>query len=153
MEMPGFIKRIQHWVEDEDHWLTRQKIIVFGATLILIGILLGIFESGAEQERATPPDIIDLPLPDRQPQKEAEPPEEDGPADLSMAPGTDAWESVKVRSGQTLDAIFRQQGFSISLLHQILALKKSGPARSLTSRRTRREIFSRCVIRWTKPVT
>jgi len=122
MEMPGFINRIQHWIGDEDHWLTRQKIIVFGATLILIGILLGLFESGEEQDRVAPPEIIDLSLPDRQPQKEVEPPIKEGTADLSAPPGADAWESILVRSGQTLDAIFRQQGFSIALLHQIIAL-------------------------------
>jgi murein DD-endopeptidase MepM/ murein hydrolase activator NlpD len=34
----------------------------------------------------------------------------------------DPWDSVEVKSGQTLDGIFRQQGFSISLLHQLLKL-------------------------------
>ena len=38
------------------------------------------------------------------------------------ATGAVAWESVEVRRGQTLDGIFREQGFSISLLHEILAL-------------------------------
>jgi hypothetical protein len=51
MEPPGLIKKIQHWVEDESHWLTQRKLIVLGVTLILIGLLLGIFE----KEEATEP--------------------------------------------------------------------------------------------------
>jgi len=37
MELPGFITKIRHWVEDENHWLTRQKMAIFGGTLIVIG--------------------------------------------------------------------------------------------------------------------
>jgi murein DD-endopeptidase MepM/ murein hydrolase activator NlpD len=36
--------------------------------------------------------------------------------------GTDHWQTVIVRPGQTLDAIFRQQGLSVSLLHNILSI-------------------------------
>ena len=43
------------------------------------------------------------------------------PASRSQPLSTD-WDVVTVQPGQTLDAIFRQRGYSISLLHQILAL-------------------------------
>ena len=65
--MPGFIIKIRHKLHDEKHWLTRRKIIVFGATLILVGILLGLFESSDKPEPVSRPEIIDLPLPEREP--------------------------------------------------------------------------------------
>ena len=122
MGMPGFITKIRHSLHDEKHWLTRRKIIVFGATLILVGILLGIFESGDEPEPVTRPDIIDLPLPERKPEPGTAATEKDATASLS---GSEInWEAVKVKRGQTLDAIFKRQGLSISLLHEIIALSK-----------------------------
>lgn len=36
----------------------------------------------------------------------------------------EGWESVEVRRGQTLDRIFRDQSFSVGLLHEILALNE-----------------------------
>ena len=120
MGMPGFITKIRHRLHDEKHWLTRRKIIVFGATLILVGILLGIFESGDESEPVTRPEIIDLPLPERKPEPGAAAAEKDATASLSG--GEINWEAVKVKRGQTLDAIFKRQGLSISLLHEIIAL-------------------------------
>ena len=120
MGMPGFITKTRHRLHDEKHWLTRRKIIVFGTTLILVGILLGIFESGDEPEPVTRPDIIDLPLPERKPEPGAAAAEKDATASLS---GSEInWEAVKVKRGQTLDAIFKRQGLSISLLHEIIAL-------------------------------
>ena len=41
MKSPGFIKKIHHKVDDEHHWLTRRKLVVFGVTLILAGVLIG----------------------------------------------------------------------------------------------------------------
>jgi murein DD-endopeptidase MepM/ murein hydrolase activator NlpD len=122
MGMPGLIKKIRHKLHDEKHWLTRRKIIVFGVTLILVGILLGIFESGDEPERVILPEIIDLPLPEREPESGTETAEMDETA--SHSGGEINWESVKVRPGQTLDAIFKRQGLPISLLHEIIALNK-----------------------------
>ena len=122
MGMPGFITKIRHRLHDEKHWLTRRKIFVFGATLILVGILLGIFESGDEPEPVTRPEIIDLPLPERKPEPGAAAAEKDETASLSGAEIN--WEAVKVKRGQTLDAIFKRQGLSISLLHEIIALSK-----------------------------
>jgi murein DD-endopeptidase MepM/ murein hydrolase activator NlpD len=122
MEMPGFLKNINEWVEDETHWLTRQKIVIFGITLIVIGLLLGLFESENRPEPVTRPDVIELPLPARQtPSGEPAQDEEQPPGTASIL-DSDGWDSVRVRPGQTLDGIFRQQGFPIALLHRILAL-------------------------------
>jgi murein DD-endopeptidase MepM/ murein hydrolase activator NlpD len=129
MDLPGFIKKIHHRIEDDSHWLTRRKIVIFGATLIITGFLIGLFESSGESELSSRPEVIDLPLPERgagilQPASEAlgQP--------VAFAEQDNAWESVEVKRGQTLDAIFRQQGFSIGLLHQILAL--NGETKGLT---------------------
>jgi len=122
MGMRGLISEIRQKLHDEEHWLTRRKLIVFGATLILAGILLGLFESAEQQGRDTHPEIINLPLPERVPGNGI------SKSDTSRIPGFSPasdeieWESVAVKPGQTLDAIFRQQGFPISLLHEIVAL-------------------------------
>jgi len=120
--MPGFIIKIRHKLHDEKHWLTRRKIIVFGATLILVGILLGLFESSDKPEPVSRPEIIDLPLPEKKPGTGTATAEKDETASLSGAEIN--WDSIKVKRGQTLDAIFKRQGLSIPLLHEILALNK-----------------------------
>ncbi len=126
--MPGFITKIRSRIEDENHWLTRRKLIVFGTTLIFAGILLGLFESGSHPDPERRPEIIDLSLPDRQAPLGAE--TAGGQDDEAVAAEEADWESVKVTSGQTLDAIFRKQGYQIPLLHKILAL--NGDTRGLT---------------------
>jgi len=122
--MPGFIHAMKQRIHDEGHWLSRPKVLVFGITLIVIGLMLGLFEADSEPEAAARPAVIELPLPER---KQA-PGERAGTAP-SPAEDTD-WQSVQVQAGQTLDAIFRQQGHPIPLLHRILAL--NGETRSLT---------------------
>ena len=39
MGKPGFITKIHHSLHDDSHWLTRRKLVIFGATLIITGIL------------------------------------------------------------------------------------------------------------------
>jgi murein DD-endopeptidase MepM/ murein hydrolase activator NlpD len=120
MELPVFIQEARARVADGSHWPTRRRLLVFGATLILLGVLIGLFESTPEPEAEPYSEVVDLSLPERLPP--------DGTAlDAAGARGSalpdlDRWASVSVRSGQTLDGIFRQQGFSVSLLHRILAL-------------------------------
>jgi len=130
METPGFIKKIHAMVEDDGHWLTRRKLAVFGVTLILTGLAAGIFESTSETEPADYSQIIDLSLPPQSAPAGLEAGAADGATQQRAGVETGAWKSVTVRSGQTLDAIFREQGFSIALLHRILAL--SDDTRGLT---------------------
>jgi murein DD-endopeptidase MepM/ murein hydrolase activator NlpD len=129
MELPDFIKKIHGKVEDEHHWLTRRKLAVFGITLIVTGFLIGIFESEDTEPAPESPKVIDLPLPEKTPATGQLPTEAGDGADLAARDETE-WEPVTVRSGQTLDGIFRQQGYSISMLHEILAL--NGETRGLT---------------------
>lgn len=122
MGMPEPIIRIRQSLHDETHWLTRRKLIVFGATLISAGILLGIFESADEPVRVSRPEITDLSLPERKPVTDSKPAGKGHDASLSKSGQGINWESVTVKKDQTLDAIFRQHELPISLLHQIVAL-------------------------------
>jgi len=100
---------------------------LFGMTLIAFGFALGGLESvtevGVEKNR-----IVNLNLPERHdfqiPPHDGIPetPGEDSKA--GEAPQIEQWDHVIVRSGQSLDAIFRQQGFSIKTLFEIMALNK-----------------------------
>ena len=130
MEMPGFIEGMRASIEDERHWLTRRKLLVFGVTLILLGALIGLFESSQEPQPGEYSATFDLSLPQRSPAEGTAPAGEGARAQDFAGREPDAWNSVTVRSGQTLDAIFREQGYSVSLLHRILAL--NGDTRGLT---------------------
>ena len=123
MEFPGFITKIRHRLEDETHWLTRQKMVIFGATLIVIGISMGAFESAqAPDEEKSWSQAVEIPLPEK-PAPLAEDATSAGDSSARAVPAFENdWKKVVVSSGQTLDAIFRQEGFSLSLLHEILAL-------------------------------
>jgi murein DD-endopeptidase MepM/ murein hydrolase activator NlpD len=128
MKVQEIIITAQHWMEQHLPWLTRQRLAVFGATLIIIGVTLGAFESGEEKDEATYSEIVELTLPERIPPASSE------PAVGAISPGAavrpvDQWDTVLVKSGQTLDTIFRQQGFSAALLHRILRL--NGDTRNL----------------------
>ena len=118
----NFITRIGDSLDDESHWLTRRKIVIAAVTLILTGLLLGLLESEGEPEPAArAPETIDVPLPPR-----VDPSDPTGLIEDLESPKDEepqsTWTAVEVRSGQTLDAIFRNQGYPIALLHQIIAL-------------------------------
>lgn len=129
MELPGLIGNIQAKIADDGHWLTRRKLALFGATLIFTGLLWGLFESEPAATRQDYSHVIDLSLPER-PAPEPGPAAPAGAGSAERPSAEQPWDSVSVRSGQTLDAIFRQQGYSIPLLHRILAL--NGDTRGLT---------------------
>lgn len=116
MESPRLIRIINEKIADESHWLTRRKLAIMGLTLVVTGLLVSMFETARPPERLVHTETIRLLLPE----------EEFFSGDTAF----DSWHSVTVRSGQTLDAIFREQGFSIALLHRILAL--NGDTRGLT---------------------
>ena len=110
--------------------LTRTKLLLFALTLIIIGFALGGLESGPEQgldDVAVANKVVNLSLPDRHAFQTA--PGEAVEAGMeigSIASPTEIelWDGVTVRSGQSLDTIFRQQGFSIQTLFEIMALSK-----------------------------
>lgn len=119
MEMPGFIRTIRDKIEDETHWLTRRKLAVLGLTLVVSGVLVGVFEGAEEPPADTYYESFELLLPERA----------DGGAAAVDAAAADAgpdtpWHSVSVRPGQSLDGIFREQGYSVAMLHRILELSE-----------------------------
>jgi murein DD-endopeptidase MepM/ murein hydrolase activator NlpD len=95
------------------HWVTRQRLAVVAGTLIVFCLFLAIFTTPDDSLDHDYTQVIELDLP-QQPIASV------GPA--SMHHAAQSWERVAVESGQNLDAIFRQQGFSIALLHEMLAL-------------------------------
>lgn len=112
----------------EASWVSRQKLALFAATLLVIGMSWAVFDTGPEQSSAAHTQLIELNLGDLALTLPPSTPAKDSgqvhPIDVN------AWDSVTVQPGQTLDAIFRQQGFSISLLQRILKLNND--TRALT---------------------
>lgn len=106
-------------------WLTRQRAAVFAATLIAVGIALEGIDPGNESPSAytahQDTEIVPLALPERASIK-GQPREGTDHMGAGKDGSTDEWESVTVRSGQTLDAIFREQGFSATTLHNLVHL-------------------------------
>ncbi|NOR19138.1 MAG: hypothetical protein GQ538_03515, partial [Xanthomonadales bacterium] len=107
--------------------LTRTKLLLFAVTLIAFGLALGGLESG-ENDKEVANKVVNLGLPER---LDFQLPSADEPANFS-ADGTaveaglqaETWDNVTVRSGQSLDGIFRQQGFSAKTLHEIMSLSE-----------------------------
>jgi murein DD-endopeptidase MepM/ murein hydrolase activator NlpD len=125
MESTGLIQAIRHRLADENHWLTRRKLAVFGVTLVSIGILMGVFEV-TDRPLETPvfSEVLPISLPQRLPDADrlsSLPQGAEKPTDQTI---DDEWQAVTVRSGQTLEVIFRRQGFDVSLMHDILAMNQ-----------------------------
>jgi len=109
-------------------WLTSQRLAVFGVTLIAVVFALkGLdpsSESAAETTVHTNSEILPLVLPDRL-TPDGQPVQEFVERDASEAGIESEWLKVTVRSGQTLDGIFREQGFSATTLHSLVSLDKN----------------------------
>jgi murein DD-endopeptidase MepM/ murein hydrolase activator NlpD len=97
--------------------LTRKRLLWFALTLIVFGIALGGLDTNTRGE-ATASKVVDVGLPGRH----LPPPARVEPAKPAAENRDEAWDEVSVRPGQSLDAIFHQQGFSAATLHGILAL-------------------------------
>lgn len=109
-------------------WLTRQRLAAFAVTLLAVGIA---FE-GLDTASIPVPDPHDRPAGDVVPLVLPERFAVDGVPSLGgQAPGrpeladSGDWLEVRVRTGQTLDAIFREQGFSASMLHEVVRLDEN----------------------------
>lgn len=107
--------------------ITRTKLFLFALTLIAVGIALGGLQTDVADQKPIPT-VIDLDLPG---QHNLLKPTEIETLDIltggppeTEAVETESWDEVKVRSGQSLDGIFRQQGFSANTLHKIMSLNK-----------------------------
>lgn len=107
--------------------LTRTKLLLFALTLIAVGFALGGLESDRDDTDVANR-VVNLSLPDRH---DFQTPPLESTLTISNGetvqdahiPG-EQWDKVTVKSGQSLDSIFRQQGFSAKTLHQIMALNK-----------------------------
>ncbi len=106
------------------HRYRMTRIWLTAGALAIAAVLISL--AGRSPEPADPSnfysEVVELNLPKRSSPANAA----GNIADPSSAPRFKAeppnWHSVKVESGQTLDTIFRQQGLSVSLLHNILAI-------------------------------
>jgi murein DD-endopeptidase MepM/ murein hydrolase activator NlpD len=125
MQNKNFFSRLPEMLSQFKFKITRTKLLLFVVTLIAFGFgLVGLDTN--EDARNISNKVINLNLPDRQ-SSLGSPVNYSADATTTLTdtgPGkiTRQWESVTVRSGQTLDSIFRQQGFSASTLHRIMTL-------------------------------
>jgi len=107
--------------------LTRTKLLLFAVTLIAFGIALGGLQSG-EDKADIANRVINLNLPVRHDFQT--PFAEDSLLQITATNKPDInfqaeeWDRVTVRPGQSLDGIFRQQGFSAGTLHRIMGLSE-----------------------------
>jgi murein DD-endopeptidase MepM/ murein hydrolase activator NlpD len=100
--------------------ISQTRLALFAITLIVFGVALGGLDPDKSVSELSYTDIVDINLPDRgDGAVEAESLQEE-----TAVPGPEfeEWQMVRVKSGESLDTIFRSQGFSASLLHNILAL-------------------------------
>lgn len=105
--------------------LTRTKLLLFAFTLVAFGLALGGLKTGRD-DPLTARKVVSLDLPDRQifqipPAKFSTEPG-GGEGDSGALAQLEPWDNVTVSPGQSLDIIFREQGFSAKILHEILAL-------------------------------
>jgi murein DD-endopeptidase MepM/ murein hydrolase activator NlpD len=105
--------------------LTRTKMVLFALTLIAVGLALGGLESG-EDEVAVANKVLNLNLPDQHALQAPSHEPVQGKSEFESSAGLpspiEQWDQVTIRSGQSLDGIFRQQGFSANTLHRIMTL-------------------------------
>ena len=131
-----------NWFERQS-WrphLTRTRVAVTGITFIAVGLALGGLDRPEPPSSELAAKTRALALPER-PDLLTDPLAAEAtdaalgvdtagagmttPQLASLTPVTqrlEAWDTVEVRRGQTLDRIFRDQSFSVGLLHEILAL-------------------------------
>lgn len=125
--------------------VTRTRVAVLGLTLIAVGLALGGLDRAPPPEAPMVAEARALALPVRPLDDAVAPPHRSALTDAAPVAATteapdaamttpelagltsatrrlEGWERVEVRRGQTLDRIFRDQAFSVGLLHEIIAL-------------------------------
>ncbi len=127
MQNKNLLSRLGIFLPRFNFKLTRTKLFLFAVTLVAVGFALGGLESGTDDETIASK-IINLNLPERH---DFQLPPDNSVVDLAKAVATaeisleaERWEEVVVQAGQSLDGIFRQQGFSAKNLHEIMALSQ-----------------------------
>ena len=125
MQNKNFLSRFIEKLPQFHPRLTRTRLLLFAVTLIIFGLGLGGLQKGSN-EADVASKVIDLNLPTRA-DLQITPPGDIGELPVDEVGGEalaplEEWENVTVRSGQSLDSIFRKQGFSAKTLHEIMAL-------------------------------
>ncbi len=101
--------------------INQSRLALFAVTLIIFGVALGGLDPDPDLKDVRFSSILDLDLPARaSPTGALSALSETAQEDNDLA--DEGWQLVEVKSGQSLDTIFRSQGFSPALLHNILAL-------------------------------
>jgi murein DD-endopeptidase MepM/ murein hydrolase activator NlpD len=115
--MDRFLKHISQSLRGLNVGISRARLALFGVTLIVFGVALGGLDTRPEAAKPAFDSVVDLALPSRGLISE-----EPRPGEVLALPAEDSWDRIEVQPGQSLDAIFRSQGFSAATLHEILAL-------------------------------
>lgn len=108
---------------------SHRRLAWLAVTLIVTGLALGGLDSVSPADARSYTRLLPLELPDRAHHAQFGATGIDPLTGQAPTPEYDPWDEVVVRSGNTLDGIFRQQGFGGDLLHDIMAL--NGDTRSL----------------------
>jgi murein DD-endopeptidase MepM/ murein hydrolase activator NlpD len=103
----------------------RTRVALFAATLIVFGFALGGLETSVDEDDIVSK-VVNLDLPERSafqtPSASGEALDPDSENTNVTPPAQEKWNNVVVRPGQSLDGIFRQQGYSAGTLHEIMSL-------------------------------
>jgi len=117
--------------------LTRNGLLV-GALFIFAGVAMGLVSPMPDPGPVTTETLVkDILLPGQRKKTSPNLSSDQHPDSVALAtnnektpdanPAVDlnaGWDVIQVESGQTLDAIFRSRGYSVSLLHEIIKLNK-----------------------------
>jgi murein DD-endopeptidase MepM/ murein hydrolase activator NlpD len=113
--------------------INQSRLAMFAVTLIIFGIALGGLEAKRTGETPAFSSVVAIDLPNRDlPNQTFESAFTNNKSVTSRNPVVPLssgnqepeWALVKVKNGQSLDAIFRTQGFTAGLLHNILSLNE-----------------------------
>jgi len=97
-----------------------------GLLFIITGLAMGFSKPVRDAAPITETQLMDIALPAiERAAKPVSTAEAGAEESVSPAEPEPDWQDVVVKSGQSLDSIFRQQGYSANLLHQILGLSNT----------------------------
>ena len=114
---PQFTRLMKRWHLS----INQSRLALFAVTLIVFGVALGGLDPNPDMEDVRFSNILNLDLPAKEtPSMASHALPQTSQVDNTLA--DEGWQLVKVKSGQSLDTIFKSQGFSPALLHNILAL-------------------------------
>lgn len=101
--------------------INQTRLAIFAITLIVFGVALGGLDINSSKQDAAYTNFVDLELPYRDGTGQAIESRLQATTNETLSPAEE-WQLVEVKDGETLDTIFRAQGFGAGLLHNILAL-------------------------------